>query len=262
MREDFLRVTGNLLLIAGVYLLLFAGGLQVQIDYQRLAARGDNTLPVPRVAAPSGAVEAEKIQVPAAFTVPILGDGVQSQAEGSASQQLAVGVSTVSRLVISSIGVDSKVIEVGWKIEEREGGQAVAVWDVAEYAVGHHKGSANPGEGGNVVLAGHVGGYGLVFRDLFYVRPGDQVVVYSKGVQYLYVVQERLILDEEGVSLDQRVANGRYIQQIDEEVVTLVTCWPAAGPDKFTQRVVVRAVPYEMVQNESQMEEGARWTIR
>jgi hypothetical protein len=36
----------------------------------------------------------------------------------------------------------------------------MAIWQVAEYAVGQHRGSANPGEGDNIVLAGHVGGFG------------------------------------------------------------------------------------------------------
>src|SRR6185503_9007519 len=150
---------------------------------------------------------------------------------------------TVTRVSIPSIGVDSKVVEVGWDVEQ-QGGQQVAVWQVAEYAVGQHRGSANPGEGGNIVLAGHVGGYGKVFKDLFYVKPGDQITLYSAGQQYMYVVQERLLLTEEGVSAEQHAANAQYIAPTDHEVVTLVTCWPPKGPDRFTQRVVVRAVPF------------------
>ena len=70
--------------------------------------------------------------------------------------------STVTRVIIPSIGVDSKAVEVGWEVKEQNG-QQVAVWQVAECAVGQHRGSANPGEGENIVLAGHVGGYGKVF---------------------------------------------------------------------------------------------------
>ena len=156
--------------------------------------------------------------------------------------------------------MDSKAVEVGWEVKEQNG-QQVAAWQVAEYAVGQHRGSANPGEGDNIVLAGHVGGYGKVFKNLFYVRPGDQITLYSAGQQYLYVVQERLLLDEEGVSPEQRAANARYIAPTNSEVVTLLTCWPPTGPDKFRQRVVVRAVPFganAAVQPLSQ----SNWTAR
>jgi LPXTG-site transpeptidase (sortase) family protein len=132
---------------------------------------------------------------------------------------------------------------------------------VAEYAVGQHRGSSNPGEGGNVVLAGHVGGYGKVFKDLFYVNPGDQITLYSDGQQYLYTVQERLVLTEEGVSPEQRDANAQYIAPTDHEVVTLVTCWPPKGPTKFTQRVVVRAVPFA-ASMATQQQSRSSWTMR
>jgi sortase A len=106
-------------------------------------------------------------------------------------------------------------------------------------------GSADPliPERGNIVLADHVGGYGKVFKDLFYVKPGDPIILYSAGRQYRYTVQERLVLPEDGVSAQQQAANERYIESTPYELVTLVTCWPANGPTRFTQRVVVHAVP-------------------
>lgn len=167
---------------------------------------------------------------------------------------------TISRLVIPSIGVDSKVVEVGWEVVEQNG-QQVAVWQVAEYAVGQHRGSANPGDGDNIVMAGHVGGYGKVFKDLYYVQPGDAITVYSAGEQYLYVVQERLVVDEEGVSAEQRGANARYIESTGAEMVTLVTCWPATGPNKYSQRVIVRATPYR-VDAAGQAPLLTQWSVR
>ncbi len=157
-------------------------------------------------------------------------------------------VATVERLVIPKIKVDSKVIEVGWETVE-ENGQLISVWQVAEFAVGQHRGSANPGEGDNIVLAGHVGGYGRVFKDLFYLQPGDEVIVYSRGQPYRYIVHERIIVDEEGVPAEQRLANARYIAPTGYEVVTMITCWPPSGPDKFKQRVIVRALPAASVDN-------------
>lgn len=261
---------GNLCLLAGIYLLLYVGGLYATEEYNRLAARGDSDLPPLMAPATAATPPALSIQEPAPslmpqeaepapFQPPVLRE--TGQAVGSVPAEPAIAPSTISRIVIPSIKVDSKVIEVGWSVQEQDG-QPMAVWDVARYAVGHHRGSANPGAGGNVVLAGHVGGYGRVFRDLYYVQPGDQITLYSAGQQFLYVVEERLLVTEEGVSAEQRAENARYIGAYPYEVVTLVTCWPASGPDKFTQRVIVRARPYEAEQNLSRTDGAGAWVVR
>lgn len=245
---------GNLLMLIGAYLMLYVGGLYVQIEHSRRAARGDSELPAPQAVSAGWRAESA---IP--FNVPVL--NTEGRVLGSVpSDDQAQHVATVSRIIIPSIGVDSKVVEVGWVIEEQNGTE-VAVWEVAEYAVGQHKGSGNPGEGSNTVLAGHVGGYGKVFKDLFFVQPGDQVTLYSKGQQYLYVVQERLVVDEEGVPPEQRAANARYMDPTDHEVVTLITCWPPSGPDRFTQRVIVQAVPYGAVHSGDQGGDSA-WQAR
>jgi sortase A len=241
-RAQLLWTLGNLCMLIGIVLLLYVGGIYTQAEYDRYAARGDSDLPAPVSVAPPTQDE------PAPFVAPVL----NAAASGGYSEGQVVGAipnvqsnheSSVSRVIIPSIGVDSKVVEVGWEVQE-QAGQQVAIWNVAEYAVGQHRGSANPGEGGNVVLAGHVGGYGKVFKDLYYVKPGDQITIYSGGQEYLYVVQERLLVAEEGVSPEQHLANAQLIAPIDHEVVTMVTCWPPKGANKFTQRVVVRAVPF------------------
>lgn len=247
-RRQVYLTLGNLCLFAGLYLLLYVGGLYAEVDYQRMAARGDNDLAVPlqrnsgfvRPASEPPVAQADG-QLPA-WSVLVLGAAGQSAATPPDDLRAAHAAS-VERIVIPSVGLDFKVIEVGWESVEQNG-QQLAVWQVAEYAVGQHQGSANPGEGGNVVLAGHVGGYGQVFRDLPYVRPGEQVVLYSGGQQFLYRIEERLVLDEEGASATQRAANAALIGPTAAEMVTMVTCWPPNGPDKFTQRIVVRAVPY------------------
>jgi sortase A len=245
-RRLFLTI-GNLMLIGGLYLLLYVGGLYTTAEYHRLAARGDSDIEAPRVlmgeTAPSADLSVPAAAAPAAmpaFEAPVLNNGQIA----SAVPAVAAHPSLVERVVLPSIKLDSKVIEVGWDMVE-QGGQQVAVWQVAEYAVGQHRGSANPGDGGNVVLAGHVGGFGQVFRDLYYVRPGEPVILYSGGRQFLYTVKERIIVTEEGASAEQRAENAKLIAPTDTEVVTMITCWPATGRDKFTKRVIIRAVPFE-----------------
>jgi sortase A len=239
-RAKLFWTIGNALMLVGIVLLLYVGGVYTQAEYERYAARGDSEVPVPITIAPPTSEE------PAVFTAPLLNTSADGagQIVGPVPEAMqTTHKSTVSRVIIPSINVDSKVVEVGWEIKQ-QGKQQVALWQVAEYAVGQHRGSANPGEDGNIVLAGHVGGYGKVFKDLFYVKPGDQITLFSRGQQYLYTVQERLLVTEEGVSAEQHLANAQLIAPTDHEVITLVTCWPAKGPDKFTQRVVVRAVPF------------------
>jgi LPXTG-site transpeptidase (sortase) family protein len=268
-RQRLLWTVGNLMLFAGIYLLLYVGGIYVQIDYLRLAARGDNDLEVPRTTLsallaaphpaaaavaphpaaaaaavaprPTAVVQAAPTAAPA-ISVPQLSAAEGQIASDVPSAAQLAHVSTVSRVVIPSIALDSKVIEVGWSTQEING-KVAAIWDVAEYAIGQHRGSANPGEGGNIVLAGHVGGYGHVFRDLFYVHPGDQITVYSGGQEFLYVVKERLIVEEDDAPPEQRIQNAKLIAPTDHEQITMITCWPPKGPDKFKQRVVVHAVP-------------------
>jgi sortase A len=239
-RSRLLWTIGNTLMITGVVLLLYVGGVYAQAEYDRYAARGDTDIPAPQAIADPAPYE------PAPFTAPDLSASASSdgQVRGAIPDAAhAAHRSTVARVIIPSIGVDSKVVEVGWDVKQQNG-QDIAIWQVAEYAVGQHRGSANPGEGDNIVLAGHVGGYGKVFKNLFYVNPGDQITLYSNGQQYLYTVQERLLLTEEGVSAEQQAANAQYIAPTGHEMATLVTCWPLKGADRFTQRVVVRAVPF------------------
>src|SRR5207244_1015687 len=56
------------------------------------------------------------------------------------------------RLVIPTLGLDSKVIQLGTKLDRR--GQLA--WETAPFAVGQHKGLAGPGQDGNMVLSGQM----------------------------------------------------------------------------------------------------------
>ncbi|GAB4196708.1 MAG: sortase [Roseiflexaceae bacterium] len=248
---------GNLLMLIGLVVLLYVGGIYANEEYGRYAARGDTDVP-----AQPAVMETESSE-PAPFIAPLLNSGGSTEGPVSSpipSADQIANPPTVTRIMIPSIGVDSKVVEVGWE-EVVQKGQKVAVWQVAKYAVGQHIGSANPGDGGNVVLAGHVGGYGKVFKDLFYVKPGDQITLYSNGQQYLYVVRDHLVVTEEGVSPEQQAENAKLISPTDEELVTLITCWPASGPKRYSERIIVRAVPFAAAYTQTRSSESS-WSIR
>ncbi len=291
-RGKILWTAGNFLMLVGLYLLLYVGGLFADEQFNLMAAQGDSDITLPEVAAvqpvernlsvvppvqaqapvpvvvrPRPAIAAPTA-APQPFTLPRLNDPGQGR-ELSSLIPAAVegyGPSTMTRIVIPKINVDRKVVEVGWTLEQLNG-QQVAIWDVAKYAVGHHEGTANPGQGGNIVMAGHSGGRAYPFNDLYYLNPGDTIMLWSDGQQYQYSVTERLVLDETtpNVTIEQRRANARYIEPTKEEVATLVTCWPLTGPRKFTQRVVIRALPSHSVAANpvpSDSEPAGAWTPR
>src|SRR5215217_5035444 len=65
-RVRILWTLGNLFMLIGIVLLIYVGGIYVQADYDRYAARGDTDLPAPV------AVSAPADEEPAPFTAPVL----------------------------------------------------------------------------------------------------------------------------------------------------------------------------------------------
>ncbi len=144
-----------------------------------------------------------------------------------------------TRIVIPAINLDAPVVEVGWRVVERDG-QTTTEWEVADYAAGFHIGSAYPGNVGNTVLSGHHNIRGKVFRYLVNVNPGDLVILYADGRAYYYRVESKQILPEKYASDEQQRKNAELIGYFPDERLTLVTCWPYTSN---THRVVVIARP-------------------
>jgi sortase A len=149
----------------------------------------------------------------------------------------------VGEIRIPQIGLVSPIFEVSWRLGEVDG-QPVAEWNTIPYAVGHHQGTALPGEFGNCVLSGHsrvdqnqsING---VFRRLHELSRGARVeVVDSAGTSHRYTVQSVETLQELGASLEQRLSNASLMDPTDDRRVTLITCWPDWG---YTHRLVVVA---------------------
>lgn len=103
--------------------------------------------------------------------------------------------------------------------------------------VAHAKGTALPGDRGNVYLFAHstdafynVGFYNAVFYLIGKLNTGDEVFVYYKGIKYSYIV------------FDKRVVNAndtKYLGKIDNtNTLTLQTCYP---PGTTLKRLVVLA---------------------
>jgi len=144
-----------------------------------------------------------------------------------------------TRIHIPKINVDADVVEVEYKITE-EDRETIAAWAVADYAAGFHRGSAYPGHPGNTVIAGHNNIRGRVFRHLLDLLPGDDIYLYVGEWEFHYMVTQRLLFKEKGVSQEIRRQNAKWIQPTADERLTLVSCWPFIKPD---HRVVIIARP-------------------
>lgn len=114
------------------------------------------------------------------------------------------GPQSPTRIVIPAIGVDAPVVE----------GDS---WEQLKKGVGHHIGSANPGERGNMVLSGHNDVFGEVFRDLEKLDLNDEVIVYAGVQPYRYVVKAKRIVEPTEVSV---------MADTSTPTLTLITCYP------------------------------------
>ena len=114
------------------------------------------------------------------------------------------GPRQASRIVIPAIGVDAPVVE----------GDG---WEELKMGAGHHIGSANPGERGNVIISGHDDVYGEIFRYLGDLNIGDEVTVYAGDTPYRYLVVARRIVEPTEVGLLEPTPNA---------TLTLITCYP------------------------------------
>ena len=121
-------------------------------------------------------------------------------------------------LRVPSIRVDTPVEEVFVVDDE---------WQVAEYAAGYLHGTGLPGSPGNVVIAGHAGLRGGVFRKLDSLANGADIFVDAGGWRYHYRVRESRSVAP--TQLD-------VLDPTSGATLTLLTC-----TDWDTQRLIVTA---------------------
>jgi sortase A len=141
--------------------------------------------------------------------------------KGTLQQVVPVAIPTPGpqqpvRIVIPAIKIDSIVVEGD-------------DWEALKKGAGHHAGSANPGQRGNVVISGHDDVFGEIFRYIGDLKPGDEITLYTKESKFTYVVKNKRIVDPTDVSV---------LQQTTEATLTLITCYPYLVD---SQRMVVFA---------------------
>jgi sortase A len=121
-----------------------------------------------------------------------------------------------TRILIPAIEVDAPIVQ----------GDG---WEKLKRGVGHHIGSANPGENSNMVLSAHNDIYGEIFRYLDRLDMGDQVIVHTEDRSYTYIVSETLIVNPDHIEV---------LGPTNHPIVTLISCYPYLINNK---RIVVTA---------------------
>lgn len=111
---------------------------------------------------------------------------------------------SATRLIIPAIRVDVPVVEG-------------VDWEQLKRGAGHLIGSANPGERGNVFIAGHNDVYGEIFRDLEELKIGDEIVVYAGQQTFRYIVRATRIVEPDDLSV---------MEPTSTPILTLLTCYP------------------------------------
>ncbi|MFN7209355.1 MAG: sortase [Aggregatilineales bacterium] len=131
------------------------------------------------------------------------------------------------RIRIPRIGVDSQIVSGD-------------DWEALKLGVGHHIGSANPGERGNMVLSAHNDIYGEIFRHLDRLQPGDEIIVSTWTKDYTYIVQPNA---ERGVIKGHQIVSPTDVWVLsgggDIARLTLISCYPYRVN---TKRIVIFAV--------------------
>lgn len=125
-----------------------------------------------------------------------------------------------TRLVIPKLGLDTAIVEVTVDLGN---------WQLADYAAGHHQGTANAGDGSNMVLAGHRDIRGSVFLRLNELQIGDDFKVYSANGVYRYIVNDILEVPPTEIGV---------MSPTVDATATLITCTPIGIASK---RLIVKA---------------------
>jgi sortase A len=221
---DGLLLFVEILAVLGLAGLLFNGfGLLRTLNQEVVAAlrQEQNT--------PTATPLITAVVLPSGHTPPSAVGGAQFN-EAEIPEHLRPLVQSLANLPVPTAGpqqavqIDIPAIAVqNWPVVQGDG------WEQLKKGVGQHIGSANPGENGNVVLAGHDDVFGEVFRNLDKLQPGDQVILYTMQQQFIYRVTETRIVDPSQVDV---------MNSTSDPTVTLISCYPYMV-DK--QRIVVFA---------------------
>ncbi len=150
---------------------------------------------------------------------------------------------------IPSLGVKRSIVELPLVVDPDTGTETQDVESLLRSGrndlVGHWRGSAYPGLGGNTILVGHNYGYRSrgVFLRLGNLKVGQEIhIVNEAGVTYTYQVKTVQKLSWQKKDTDEVMQHWEFLTPEGPERLTLVTC---AGSNSlpFPERIYVVAEP-------------------
>ncbi len=237
-----LRWLSNALIAGGLILLIGTGAIygyslyeQAQAERAVAELRPDTpTAWTPQPAPSSTAtrlptVEETPIARATETTIdPVVPSPVQSEVTPTVTAVPSpVPVEPAIRIQAPAIHLDAKVVE-----SPIVDGQ----WQIPKFAAGHLQGTAQPLQGSNVVLAGHVESIssGNVFANIGRLRRGDVIRLFTQATVVTYRVDTVEVVANDDL---------RVVAPTSHEVVTLITCtgnWLPLQHD-YSERTVVIA---------------------
>ncbi len=110
--------------------------------------------------------------------------------------------------------VSIKIPLVNMSLDVSEGAIVDGVWQISQKGASHLNVSANPGEGGNVVIYGH--NKNSLFGSIRWLEKGAEIeLADEQGNKYSYIVSETHEVAPDKID---------YVLPKNEEVLTLYTC--------------------------------------
>lgn len=206
-----LRFLGYFLILSAFtgFILTFLPVIKVEISY-RWNLLTDNKFTLEEKVVPDNKLIAKKSSLPLVQINPV-------------NRQFAA--------VIPKINANSTVIA------NVDAGNEAIYSQALRQGVAHAAGTAYPGEIGNSFLFAHSSGnpweisqYNSVFFLLKELIPGDEIYIFFNGKRYLYIVNQKIVVDPDQVQFLNIQTNFPQL--------TLQTCWP---PGTALKRLLVLA---------------------
>ena len=120
----------------------------------------------------------------------------------------------VSSETQSSNPVSINILSIGLTLPIEESTIIDGVWQISYQGASHLDKSADPGEGGNMVIYGH--NKNLLFGPIRWLKEGDLIEIKNEeGTLYSYRVVKTVITTPDDIS---------YVLPKNEEILTLYTC--------------------------------------
>lgn len=211
----------ELLAVVGLVFVLISG-MQIMrnLNLQVAAVLVQPTLtPTPLISA---------VVLPSGHTPPNAPGGAQAN-EAEIPEHLRPLVQSLAAIPIPTAGPGQPVriqipaIKVDAPVVQGDG------WEQLKKGVGHHIGSANPGDTSNLVLTAHNDVFGEIFRDLDLLQPGDTIIIYTSSQRvFTYIVTSSEVVEPTAVEV---------LAGTKQATVTLISCYPYMVDNK---RIIVR----------------------